>query len=440
MTSEVAILNREAVALAADSAVTIGGSNTQKVFPSAQKMWPLSLRYPIGVMIYNHSALVGVPWETIVASYRIHGGDKSFDTLKEHAEDFLRFICSTPHLFPEEQQTQYIQWLASQLYSHMSDEIKRGLEGNGSGGYPPQNPRAVVDAVCTRWEERLRASPVSAAFNGEAHGNEVVDRYRDATEVVAKAIFEELPLNGTDTERLHRLAADFVIRDNGFLIQESTGVVVAGFGSHDVFPSIQHYLFEGVVGGVVQYQEKEFNTVTFREPAKIVPFAQTDGVELFLNGMDPRLSAELVKLMEELLKTYPDKLLQGLINQQQEFVLRERIEEIAPAILGELQEKLAEVRANDLTRPILNVVAAVPKDELGQMAEDLVSLTAARRRISLEADSVGGPIDVVVISKTDGFVWMRRKHYFDADINTYSPRSDIEEVLSHLRRLGLSEA
>jgi hypothetical protein len=35
----------------------------------------------------------------------------------------------------------------------------------------------------------------------------------------------------------------------------------------------------------------------------------------------------------------------------------------------------------------------------------------------MKDDSVGGPIDVAVISKIDGFVWIKRKHYFDPALN-----------------------
>ena len=32
-------------------------------------------------------------------------------------------------------------------------------------------------------------------------------------------------------------------------------------------------------------------------------------------------------------------------------------------------------------------------------------------------ETVGGPIDVAVISKGDGFIWVNRKHYFEPDKN-----------------------
>jgi hypothetical protein len=51
------------------------------------------------------------------------------------------------------------------------------------------------------------------------------------------------------------------------------------------------------------------------------------------------------------------------------------------------------------------------------MAEALVNLTSFKRRITAVAETVGGPIDVAVISKGDGFIWIRRKHYFKPELN-----------------------
>ncbi len=67
--------------------------------------------------------------------------------------------------------------------------------------------------------------------------------------------------------------------------------------------------------------------------------------------------------------------------------------------------------------PILDAVSVLPIDELGAMAETLVNLTSFKRRVTLDAETVGGPIDVAVISKGDGLVWICRKHYFDPTLN-----------------------
>ena len=59
------------------------------------------------------------------------------------------------------------------------------------------------------------------------------------------------------------------------------------------------------------------------------------------------------------------------------------------------------------------------KEDLIDVAESLISLTSLKRRMTFAEESVGGPVDVAVISKGDGFIWIRRKHYFDSSLNTH---------------------
>lgn len=79
--------------------------------------------------------------------------------------------------------------------------------------------------------------------------------------------------------------------------------------------------------------------------------------------------------------------------------------------------KLRKFRADEYSMPILQVLEGTPKDQLASMAESLVNLTSFKRRVSMQAETVGGPIDVALISKGDGLVWVKRKHYFPADLN-----------------------
>jgi len=39
------------------------------------------------------------------------------------------------------------------------------------------------------------------------------------------------------------------------------------------------------------------------------------------------------------------------------------------------------------------------------------------RTIRIVLHGVGGPIDVAIISRIDGFVWVYRKHYFEPSLN-----------------------
>ena len=66
MTSEVAVMNRLAVALAADSAVSVSSGRRRKVFNTANKLFMLSSHHPVGIMVYSNGSLMGVPWEVLI--------------------------------------------------------------------------------------------------------------------------------------------------------------------------------------------------------------------------------------------------------------------------------------------------------------------------------------------------------------------------------------
>jgi hypothetical protein len=105
MTAEIAIMNKLAIALAADSAVTIGsGDEAQagKIFNSVNKLFALSKTHPVGIMIYGRADLAGVPWEILIKEYRKELGDRSFNRISQYADDFLRFLTRKDTVIPED--------------------------------------------------------------------------------------------------------------------------------------------------------------------------------------------------------------------------------------------------------------------------------------------------------------------------------------------------
>ena len=70
MAAEIAILNRTAVALAADSLVTLSGPLGSKTYDSAEKIFAPSRFRPIGLMIYNNAEFTQVPMEVLARKFR----------------------------------------------------------------------------------------------------------------------------------------------------------------------------------------------------------------------------------------------------------------------------------------------------------------------------------------------------------------------------------
>ena len=54
---------------------------------------------------------------------------------------------------------------------------------------------------------------------------------------------------------------------------------------------------------------------------------------------------------------------------------------------------------------------------MANMGESLISVTNLQRHISSSDESVGGPIDVAVITRSEGFIWIKHKDWFRQDLN-----------------------
>ena len=59
----------------------------------------------------------------------------------------------------------------------------------------------------------------------------------------------------------------------------------------------------------------------------------------------------------------------------------------------------------------------MPKEELVNLSESLINTTSLKVKVQDNLETVGGDVDVAIITKCDGFVWIKRKYYFEKSLN-----------------------
>ena len=82
-------MNKEAVALGADSAATLDGH--AKTFET-NKLFELSRQHPVGIMVYQFGSFLGTPWEVIIKAYRTACGSECQDRLEGYLTRFIKFV------------------------------------------------------------------------------------------------------------------------------------------------------------------------------------------------------------------------------------------------------------------------------------------------------------------------------------------------------------
>lgn len=315
VTAEIAVMNREAVALAADSAATIAPDGTTRmVFPSQNKLFALSSVAPVGIMVYGQGELIGVPWDTLIKGFRHKLGATTYTDLPKYAEEFCEYL------------------------------------------------------------KKL----ITKAFFSKANNSAARD------------------YDGT-----------------------SSGIVVAGFGDINLFPVAQEYTVR-IAGNALQVQEgTTWRVAVTANESYVLPFAQNDMATLFMNGLAPEYVAYLRASLEQVLTAHRESLLADMIfdsDQERDEYIADDVADY-PKVFDDFGKSLSRKAIADYRNPILRIVSVLPKEQLAGMAEALINLTTLKRQVTLGSPSVGGPTDVALISKGDGFVWIKRKHYFPAHLN-----------------------
>ena len=108
MTAIVGILNKHGIAVAADSAETIG--NGIKIYNKANKVFNLSKYHPIGAAVYGNANFSDLtPWDIIFKLYRQNIGRSSLPNLEDYVNGFVSFLAERSFFFfSEELQNHFV--------------------------------------------------------------------------------------------------------------------------------------------------------------------------------------------------------------------------------------------------------------------------------------------------------------------------------------------
>jgi hypothetical protein len=211
------------------------------------------------------------------------------------------------------------------------------------------------------------------------------------------------------------------VKDMSELLSSSSGIVIAGFGDDDLYPCLVSYEIESVVNDRLKYKDYYKSQVGEQNIASVVPFAQREMVISFMEGIAPTYQENIRDYLEGVFDKYPEEIAKHLkrLSSSEKTALITTLKKLGSDLSSEFWDKVDQWAKDKNINPILSTVSVLPIDELASMAESLVNLTSFKRRVTLVPETVRGPIDVAVISKGDGFIWIKRKHYFDSVENKH---------------------
>lgn len=424
MTSEVVLMNRQAVAMAADSAVTISGDRYLKTYQSADKLFPLVEGQPVAVMIYNNAEIMSTPWETVISLYREQARGRPLDTVDAYAEDFMEFLSGNPDLFPAEHQDTEFFKVVAVVYTVIAEEFDYQLYKLQHAQRGPVREHLssifefVVGQIHTDYQRCPDDSPRGdLACFPKGMSEQVRRRYGGEIEQLIESLIQSLrndhpglAVSEETKTRLREIAVFAVTKDAFF--EHYTGVVFAGFGAREKFPSMRSYLASSVILGILKRKRDREATIGSDSGPVFQPFAQDRMIRTFLTGMDHYLRmfiyGETLKLTNGLVTDIVRRA-PNLTDAQRSAIHKDYSQNNLAHALNEFFRSVDGYQYAVHTRPILRAVNSLPKKELGETAASLIKLNSFQQKVMNSVETVGGPIDVAVITRNGGLEWKREK-------------------------------
>lgn len=426
MTAIVGVLNSQGIAIAADSAVTVSGNNVKKVYNRSNKIFTLSKFHPVGIAIYNNADYLGMPLETLIKMYRKELNEDSFNTVEEYKNDFIEFFRNQLHnISPEYKRSSFFGFCSEAHWAIINNTINSLTDRETEIDEVEQAEKLeIYHAVIT--DELQKYSALLATHTQKNYTaityEEYCQHYLNELTEIENFIQEEInkEFDGftcTDENKTSIKHILFSLINIEYIFEKHCGLVFIGFGEDEMYPSSHLVLLGGMI--INDPRIAIVNPVKISpgvQNANILPYAQGDVTTTVLTGVDPNYKNEVRQAVKSSFASASDQIATLLNNNE----LSEQIREAMTTISDELINGLENYQWQKITGPLLEILAHMGKEDMSELAESLVNITSLKRKFtsSDSADeSVGGPVDVAIITKGDGFIWMKRKHYFDIDKN-----------------------
>lgn len=424
MTAIVGILNKRAAVMAADSALTVSRGDRRKIYNDETKIFRLSDSNPVGMMLFSSVEFMKTPWNVIAELYRAKKGGEKFYSLRDYVNNFLGFIANEPLLgIDEEAQHNYLlyemgDYLSRVQKNAMTDEdarqevIRLGMELNEDNVRNMMND-SIMNVIQMITDE-VHENDVCPLLEG--YSFQQFRKYAKNDFDILMDHCKEEGIPGVRSEWEHAIYEYM----KSSLFYNGTGLVFVGFGENELYPSLIPVYVSGVFDGKLRYafNESEEAIISKENPAAIQPFAQTDVMITMMKGIAPDLYSKAHDMNQKSIENTKLKMIEAM---REEGVDESVIENVLDVDMSEVEESFGDTMLqyvqDEYVDGIIDAVDSFNINDMANMAENLVSITNLQRHMTSSEESVGGPVDVAVITRKEGFKWVKHKHWYDKEMN-----------------------
>ncbi|MBT4058693.1 MAG: hypothetical protein HOE69_00080 [Euryarchaeota archaeon] len=473
MTSQIALLNSDGVAVASDSAVTVGDRTY-----SATKIYQLAGRQPVGFMTAGTASYRGISFSNIFGQFRAHFAAKhpynaELPHLIDYVNEFRQFLvvfpgsqesplttCKNMTLEEKEDLTRELLDYPRTIFKSLQamnewDSLilkKEDFLDIDSWRYKFDTDILISDSlglddtIRSKLTENLRDEIIDYHQNNLTRDenwpsikknmsqqfssivNPIIDTfvsYHSLPKTVVKPLLREIFYAYlSDDTNIHHPTLISVF---GFGKEENTPSLV-GLRVGRWRPSVDCTMI--VDHNSVSTLNKHWGRITKEDGvtkscAFMCTMAMTNEINAILDGIHPdslrAISKDISASMDEFIQT-PLCTVKGVGKELLNRITQEIESERARHFFN--MKGRAILQRNTRRNRFRMIASTLPIDELANFAETLIGLESAITHLGRPVRWVGGHTDVATITKEDGFLWVKSENRVDYGLN---PRQEVAQ-------------
>ena len=417
MTAIVGVLNKRGVAIAADSAVTVGSGDNVKIYNTSRKIFKLSEKNPLALMIYDAASFMGIPWDVIIDLYRNERGERTFDKVQDYANDFLKFLADFDFVKNEEDQRDYLIREMYTVYDRLTTAIKaRADDDIKQLENPADDEVAKIYTAHTENVHKELADLCNEAGKAEGLSDCSFQKFcKNIAEPLEFVMTEILEENWDEPEKELWQQTFFNYLTSRFFYNQ-TGLVFIGFGSKDIYPSSYSAFVSGVFNGCLRWLEDDKDEITNKHSSLISPYAQTDVMMTMMKGIAPAFYNQILESQKSSLEKVKEKIVAKLSEAGVSDDVLEQVTNLeTDDIRKSYEDEIYAFMDENYIQGVVDAVDSFNLEDMANMAESLISITNLQRHFSSSEESVGGPVEVAIITRGGGFKWVKHRNVPSVD-------------------------
>lgn len=399
MTCIVWVYNKIWIAFAADSAATVWG----KTF-NANKIFSLSKYAPVGIAIYWSAEFMWIPVEILVKEYRKNLWKIKFWTIEDYMSNFINFLETYTQFTVENEELkveEIIYLFLNFLHDRIAEKVRERFKQDDSidtlqiwevTSTEIQNFKNHYEMGMSKYTSIIETSRLEKYF---------LKLHQIKDQIFQDFLNEDFIFWEEDNLWLESIFQLFFTWYNDFITWmircSKTGIVIFWYWEDEIYP---WYFSNRLIARVWWrlFFSKE-NSKSWNDPISwIIPFAQSEPIFTSILWISEEYTNGFRSIIDQLFK---DNFLDDTKKDK---------------FWSDFLEKINIIKSW-YKDSFVNTLSCLSLNEISSVAETLVSLVAFKKKVSRDIETVGGPIDIAVISKWDGLIWIKRKHYFDINLN-----------------------